>query len=114
MAKKNLFGTAGIVYSTEPGVVSNESEAGETETPPADQQLLVVKIDAKQRAGKLVTLITGFSGSTADLEKLGRELKSFCGTGGSVKNNEILIQGDNKEKVSQWLHKKGYTKARKA
>ncbi len=114
MAKKKLFRTAGIVYSTEPGVVRNESDAEEIDTLPAGQQLLTVKLDAKQRAGKLVTLINGFIGKNADLEKLGRELKSFCGTGGSVKNNEILIQGDNKEKVLQWLHKKGYTKARKA
>lgn len=113
MAKKQLFGTAGIVYSTEPGVVSNESEAEEMDTLPAGQQLLTVKLDAKQRAGKLVTLISGFIGKNADLEKLGRELKSFCGTGGSVKNNEILVQGDNKEKVLQCLNKKGYVKARK-
>ncbi|MEO8112080.1 MAG: translation initiation factor [Ginsengibacter sp.] len=114
MAKKKLYSTTGIVYSTEPGVVSNEGEADEMDTLPAGQQLLTVKLDAKQRAGKLVTLITGFIGKNADLEKLGKELKFFCGTGGSVKNHEILVQGDNKEKVLQWLHKKGYTKARKA
>lgn len=113
MAKKKLYVRTGIVYSTEPGVVGNESEAEDIDTLPAGQQLLTVKLDAKQRAGKLVTLVIGFSGSAPDLEKLGRELKSFCGTGGSVKNNEILIQGDNKEKVLQWLHKKGYAKAKK-
>ena len=114
MAKKKLYGSAGIVYSTEPGVVANPAETEETETLSAAQQLLTVKLDAKQRAGKLVTLISGFVGKNADLEKLGKELKSFCGTGGSVKNTEIMVQGDNKEKVLKWLHTKGYTKARKA
>ena len=113
MAKKKVYGITGIVYSTEPGVVKNGSGAEEIDTLPAGQQLLSVKLDAKQRAGKLVTLITGFTGRNADLEKLGRELKSFCGTGGSVKNNEVLIQGDNKEKALQWLHKNRYAKARK-
>lgn len=103
----------GIVYSTNPAVVTNAGETEEIATLPATQQRLTVKLDAKQRGGKLVTLINGFIGTVADLEKLGKDLKSFCGTGGSVKNNEILIQGDNKEKAFLWLHKNGYSAARK-
>ncbi|MDQ6762698.1 MAG: translation initiation factor [Bacteroidota bacterium] len=114
MSKKKFVGTAGIVYSTNPTVVNVASEAEEVVTLPASQQCLTVKLDAKQRGGKLVTLVNGFTGAIADLEKLGKELKSFCGTGGSVKNNEILIQGDNKEKALQWLHKNGYSGAKKA
>ncbi|MEO6639304.1 MAG: translation initiation factor [Ginsengibacter sp.] len=112
MAKKNSQGTGGIVYSTDPSLV-NADEADETVTLATRQQMLTIKHDAKHRAGKLVTLINGFSGTNADLEKLGKQLKSVCGTGGSVKNNEILIQGDHKDKILQWLHKNGYLAAKK-
>ncbi len=113
MSKKKLYGTTGIVYSTEPDLELTGEEMEESVTLPAKEQLLTVRLDARHRGGKLVTLIEGFTGSFDNLEKLGKQLKSFCGTGGSVKNNGILIQGDNKEKILQWLHKNGYSKARK-
>ena len=79
--------------------------------PPAQQQLRV-KLDNKQRGGKTVTLIDGFIGTPDDLEKLGKALKTKCGTGGSIKDGQILIQGDYKAKVVQWLAGWGYTKTK--
>ncbi|HYE55570.1 MAG TPA: translation initiation factor [Chitinophagaceae bacterium] len=97
----------GIIYSTDPSY-SYEEEQQSLETLPPAQQKLKVRLDTKQRAGKAVTLIGGFIGKEEDLEDLGKKLKNFCGTGGSVKDGEVLIQGDQREKVMQWLAKNGY------
>jgi translation initiation factor 1 len=112
MSKKNKPDTRGFVYSTDPGF-SFEPEPDNTETLPPAQQKLKIRLDTKHRAGKAVTLITGFTGLTTDLEELGRQLKSFCGTGGSAKDSEIIIQGDQRDKVLQWLLKNGYKLAKK-
>lgn len=80
---------------------------------PADKQRLRIWLDSKQRGGKTVTLVTGFSGTDEDLQELGRQLKSFCGTGGSAKDGEVIVQGDQRDKVLQWLQKKGYSQARR-
>ena len=112
MPKKKLYHTNGIVYSTASDF-NPDLKVEEETTLPVNEQALKVRMDAKHRGGKTVTLIEGFSGTNADLENLGKELKSYCATGGSAKNNEIIIQGDNREKVFQWLIKNGYKKTRK-
>ncbi|NLR79237.1 translation initiation factor [Chitinophaga eiseniae] len=109
--KKNTSGN-GIVYSTDPNFSFEPEQEEVTETLAPANQVLRVTLDKKQRAGKVVTLITGFVGKEEDLEKLGKELKTKCGTGGSVKDGEILIQGDYKEKVIKWLQDWGYKKTK--
>jgi translation initiation factor 1 len=113
MSKKKLNSFGGLVYSTDPDFKLPEENAEEENTLEAAQQKLRIRLDTKQRAGKAVTLIEGFSGSNADLEDLGKKLKAFCGTGGSVKNKEIIVQGDNRDKVLQWLLKNGYKLSKK-
>ena len=102
----------GFVYSTNPNF-SFEEERKATETLPPAQQKLKVRLDTKHRAGKAVTLIEGFTGKEEDAQELGKKLKSFCGTGGSVKDGEIIVQGDQREKVIQWLLKNGYKNVKK-
>ncbi len=75
-------------------------------------QLLRVRLDTRHRGGKIVTLVEGFSGPDADLEKLGKQLKNHCGVGGSAKDGQIILQGDHRAKTLQWLQKNGYGKAR--
>jgi translation initiation factor 1 len=101
-----------IVFSTDPSFsLNNEQSPVESLLPP--QQKLRIKLDTKQRAGKSVTLVQGYIGKEEDLEQLGKLLKNFCGTGGSVKDGEIIIQGDHREKIVQWLIKNGYDNSRK-
>jgi translation initiation factor 1 len=104
--------SGGIVYSTNPDFKFGE-EAGAEATLPANQQMLYIWLDSKARKGKTVTLIRGFKGSEPDLENLARQIKSLCGTGGSVKNGEIIIQGDFREKIIAFLNREGF-KTKKA
>jgi len=113
MAKKNKKKKGDIVYSTNPDFNYSFDEEESEETLPPSRQDLRVMLDRKQRKGKEVTLVTGFKGSEDDLKELGRELKSSCGAGGTVKNGEILVQGDFRDKILDILHDKGY-KAKKA
>jgi translation initiation factor 1 len=113
MSKKKIRSLDGLVYSTDPDFKLPDQIGEEQETMKPSQQKLRIKLDTKHRAGKAVTLIEGFIGTTADLEDLGKKLKSFCGTGGSVKNGEIIVQGDNREKILQWLQKNGYRSSKK-
>lgn len=112
MSKKNKPDTRGFVYSTDPNF-SFEEEQSAAETLPSAQQKLKIRLDTKHRAGKAVTLVNGFIGKEEDLEELGKKLKSFCGTGGSAKDGEIIVQGDQREKVLQWLLKNGYKQTKK-
>lgn len=112
MSKKNKPDIRGFVFSTDPNF-SFEEELSAAETLPPAQQKLRIRLDTKNRAGKAVTLINGFIGKEEDVEDLGKKLKSFCGTGGSAKDGEIIVQGDQREKVMQWLVKNGYKLAKK-
>ena len=97
----------GIVYSTDPDFRVEEDSVPEEVLLPR-QQRLKVRLDTKQRSGKAVTLVEGFSGPAGDLDNLGRTLKTHCGTGGSVKDGLIIVQGDQRDKITQWLLKNGY------
>lgn len=113
MSKKNKPDNRGFVYSTDPNF-SFEQEQENVETLLPAQQKLRVKLDSKNRGGKTVTLVDGFIGKADDLEDLGKKLKSFCGTGGSAKDGEIIVQGDQRDKVLQWLLKNGYSQTKKS
>ena len=108
MGRKSKPDSRGFVYSTDPSF-SFQPEENNSETFPPAQQKLKVSLDTKHRAGKAVTLIKGFIGKEEDLQELGKKLKSFCGTGGSAKDGEIIVQGDQREKVMLWLRKNGYS-----
>jgi translation initiation factor 1 len=108
MGKKNKKGEGGLVYSTDPDFRYGPEEQNAGETPSPREQRLSIRLDTRQRAGKAVTLIDGFMGKEEDMEELGKKLKAFCGTGGSVKDRVIIIQGDQRDKVLQWLLKNEY------
>ena len=105
MPKYNDFN---LVFSTNPDLVSRSGDKEMVETKEAKHQNLIVSLDKKQRRGKKVTLIEGFVGNENDLKDLGKILKSKCGVGGSVKDNQIIIQGDFKEKIAEILRQSGY------
>ncbi len=98
-----------IVYSTNPDFEYEYDELQEEETLPPSEQRLIVLLDRKQRKGKVVTLVQGFIGTNEDLNDLAKELKRYCGVGGNAKDGEIIIQGDNKEKIQNFLSNKGYS-----
>ena len=113
MSKKNKSDKHGFVFSTDPNFRFENEEESNAETLPAKQQKLRIRLDTKHRGGKAVTLVEGFIGKEEDLEDLGKKLKNYCGTGGSAKDGEIIIQGDQREKVLLWFQKNGYTNAKR-
>ena len=114
MAENDWKKRLGVVYSTDPSFAYREADGpAETETLPADRQRLVVSIDRRNRGGKQVTLVSGFTGTEDDLKALGKALKVKCGVGGSAKDGEITIQGDLRDKVVALLHEMGYVRAKR-
>lgn len=108
MSKKNKPDIRGFVYSTDPNFQFEEDKSKSISLTPAQQKLKVL-LETKQRAGKAVTVVYGFVGKTDELESMGKQLKNYCGTGGSVKDGEIIVQGDQRDKVMQWLLKNGFS-----
>jgi translation initiation factor 1 len=106
--KKIINDFSGIMYSTDPSFVYEDLDAGNEEPLKNAQQDLRVTLDRKNRGGKAVTLITGYSGNDDQLQGLAKFLKSKCGVGGAAKDGEILIQGDFRDKVILLLQKEGY------
>ena len=113
MNKKNKSDKLGFVYSTDPNFQLQHEGGPAAETLPPQQQKLKIKLETKNRGGKAATLVIGFVGTDDDLQALGKALKNFCGTGGSAKDNEIIIQGDQRDKVLLWLQKNGYKNAKR-
>lgn len=111
--KKNKKKNSGIVYSTNSDFQYKTDEDSEQETLPPQQQDLRVSLDRRRRKGKEVTLITGFVGKEEDLKDLGKEIKTKMGVGGSVKSGELIIQGDLRDEVLDFLQAKRY-KVKKA
>lgn len=111
MGKKSK--RVGVVYSTNDKYDYDYEPDEEQQTLQPSEQQLYVSIDRKQRAGKEVTLVEGFVGTADDLKELGKQLKQACGTGGSVKDGQILVQGNCRDKVCAWLDKAGYRYKRK-
>lgn len=103
MAKQKF--SSGLVYSTNKSLVQTETRDEDSVLEPANQ-VLKIRLDTKQRGGKSVTMVEGYAG--AGIESFAKSLKNFCGTGGSVKDGQVLIQGDNRQKVLQWLQKQGF------
>lgn len=104
----------GIVYSTNAAFKYQYNLPQEATTLPPQQQPLRISLDHKHRGGKQVTLITGFIGCNDDLQELERLLKSTCGTGGSAKDGEIIVQGDFKDKIFDLLKRTGYNQIKKS
>ena len=112
MADNDWKKRLGVVFSTNPDFQYEQQEEEQAVTLEPAKQNLIVTIDRKGRGGKQVTLVSGFVGTDEDLADLGRTLKTKCGVGGSVKDEEILIQGEFKEKVIKILKKEGYTQTK--
>ena len=112
MKQSNWKDCLNVVYSTNPDFRYETAGTEEPDTLPKEKQALRVQLDKRDRGGKQVTLITGFTGKSDDLEALAKFLKTKCGVGGSAKDNEIIIQGDFRNKVVEILHRAGYLRTK--
>ena len=112
MSKKTTARPDGLAYSTNKEFFEHFPKEEPEATLPKEKQKLRVTLDTKQRAGKIVTLVDGFIGTEEDMEALGKQLKTKCGAGGSIKDGYIIIQGDYKLKVLEWLKGWGYVLAK--
>jgi translation initiation factor 1 len=109
MPKKNEWKKrSGVVFSTDPTFSYREAQNESSSTLPNNKQRLRVYIERNHRQGKEVTIVKNFVGTTADAEGLCRKLKIHCGAGGSVKDSEIIIQGDQRQKVLSYLKEEGF------
>lgn len=106
---QGLSSLGAMVYSTNPDFVLDTDGEVEEETLPKNRQRLRIRMEKNGRGGKVVTIVSGFTGSEADLKELGRWLKGRLGVGGSVKEGEVIIQGDFKPRVIELLKSDGYT-----
>ncbi|MGG5578231.1 translation initiation factor [Myroides sp. C15-4] len=108
MAKKisSLEDLGGFVFSTNKDFELEREEVEETPAP--SEQRLEAHLDKKNRGGKIATIIKGFEGNEDDLKALAKDLKTLCGVGGSAKDSEIIIQGNFRDKIMEYLQKKGY------
>jgi len=102
----------GMVYSTNPDYKYGSVEETEEATLPKEKQLLRIALDKRNRGGKTVTLISGFTGRNEDIETLTKQLKVKCGAGGAAKDGAIIIQGDVRSKAHDYLTKEGYVKTK--
>ena len=102
----------GVVYSTNPDYEYSDDSQEEADTLPKNQQKLRLNMERTGRGGKTVTLVKGFVGSEEDITALSKLLKQKCGVGGSVKDGEIIIQGDHRQRLVEILKKEGYTQTK--
>ena len=102
----------GVVYSTNPDYEYSDDSQEEADTLPKNQQKLRLNMERAGRGGKTVTLVKGFVGSEEDITTLSKLLKQKCGVGGSVKDGEIIIQGDHRQRLVEILKKEGYTQTK--
>ena len=102
----------GVVYSTNPDYEYSDDSQEESDTLPKNQQKLRLNMERAGRGGKTVTLVKGFVGSDKDITALCKLLKQKCGVGGSVKDGEIIIQGDHRQRLVEILKKEGFCQAK--
>jgi translation initiation factor 1 len=115
MSKKQKFkDITGIVFSTDPEFTYTPENQEEAVTLPEREQNLRIWLDRKHRGGKTATIIKGFEGTSEDMNSLARSLKQYCGVGGNAKDHEIIIQGDQRDKVLKWLLDNGYSRSKLA
>lgn len=108
MKNQNRKNREGVVYSTATDFDYSYGDEEQQEDIAPNQQNLKVMLDKKQRAGKAVTLVDGYVGTDESLKELGKRLKQACGVGGSVKDGQILVQGDFRDKIMAMLQSDGY------